>query len=185
MFIEEQIQNLQRRLKKMEENPRPDLLQCNKLRYEIELENYLHILDAWKDGKPFGVLKMFHQLGPALGLVKQGYIDWGDRVTDPQRYLDIAVNKTEYADILAEVSTERWEDLVLYRYIRSASQIGDLSLREMYARIKELKAGRGFCVGAGGFTETAQQFVEARLIDLVDKKGLVPMLNRLTSWSEE
>ncbi len=93
--------------------------------------------------------------------------------------VDVAVQKSEYIDILAEVSTSRWEDTVLFRYIRASSRIGELSLRDMYARIKELKAGRGFCISAGGFTDTAQQFVEARLIDLVDKEELTKMLNRL------
>ena len=99
------------------------------------------------------------------------------------KIVDISVQKNEYADILAEVSTDRWDDIVLYRYIRSTVQTGDLSLRDMYARIKEVKAGRGFCVNAGSFTETAQQFVEARLIDLVDKAPLVKMFNKLSSWT--
>jgi hypothetical protein len=100
------------------------------------------------------------------------------------KIIDISVQKSEFADLLAEVHTPRWEDLVLYRYIRTSSQIGDLALREMYARIKELKAGRGFCVSAGGFTETAQAFVEARLIDLIDKESLVKKLNTLAAYSD-
>ena len=99
------------------------------------------------------------------------------------KIIDISVQKSEYADLLAEAHTARWEDLVLYRYIRTSSQTGDLALREMYARMKELKAGRGFCVSAGGFTETAQAFVEARLIDLVDKEILVRKLNSLAAYS--
>ncbi|MAG13615.1 MAG: hypothetical protein CMN78_03350, partial [Spirochaetales bacterium] len=99
------------------------------------------------------------------------------------KIIDISVQKSEYADLLAEVHTARWEDLVLYRYIRSSNQIGDLALRDMYARIKDLKAGRGFCVTAGGYTDTARQFVEARLIDLVDKDQLVTRLNNMSSFS--
>ena len=33
------------------------------------------------------------------------------------KIVDISVEKTEYADLLAEVQTARWEDVVLYRYI--------------------------------------------------------------------
>ena len=95
------------------------------------------------------------------------------------KIIDISVHKAEHADLLAEVHTSRWEDLVLYRYIRTSGQTGDLALREMYARIKELKAGRGFCVSAGEFTVTAQHFVEARLIDLIDKSHLLKHLNKL------
>ena len=96
------------------------------------------------------------------------------------KIIDISVQKSEYADLLAEVHTARWEDLVLCRFIRTSSQTGDLALRDMYARIKELKAGRGFCVSAGNFTETAQAFVEARLIDLIEKSNLVTRLNKLS-----
>ncbi len=99
------------------------------------------------------------------------------------KIIDISVQKSEHADLLAEVHTARWEDLVLFRYIRSSSQVGDFALREMYARIKELRAGRGFCVSAGGFTETAHAFVEARLIDLVEKDALIKRLNGLSAYS--
>jgi len=92
---------------------------------------------------------------------------------------NIAMHKNEYVDILAEVNTRQWEDIVILRFVRSAGQIGELILRELYSRIKDTKAGRGVCVSAGSFTETAQQFVEARLIDLVDKEGLLKLFKRL------
>ena len=95
------------------------------------------------------------------------------------KVIDVSVQKTEHADILAEVSGERWEDLVLFRFVRTGGQIGELVLRDMHARIKELRAGRGFCISAGSFSEGAQQFVEARLIDLVEKNGLTKKLNQL------
>jgi tetratricopeptide (TPR) repeat protein len=97
------------------------------------------------------------------------------------KIIDISVQKSEYADLLAEVHTARWEDLVLCRFIRTSSQTGDLALRDMYARTKELKAGRGFCVSAGDFTDTAKAFVEARLIDLIEKPDLVKRLNKLSN----
>jgi hypothetical protein len=92
---------------------------------------------------------------------------------------DVSVNKNEYADILSEVHTSKWEDLVLFRFMRTTGQTGELILRDLYTRIKEVKAGRGFCFSGGAFTEEAVQFVEARLIDLVDKKELVKILNTL------
>lgn len=92
---------------------------------------------------------------------------------------DISVNKNEHADILAEVSTRKWEDVVLFRYVRSNSQVGELVLRDLYARIKETRAGRGFCMAAGEFTEGAKQFVEARLIDLVEKDGLMKKMKEV------
>ncbi len=93
MFLQEQIQKLQRRLKNIEQNPRPEYLKCNKLRYELELENYLSVEEAWKEGKPFACFDGAEQLTQPLGFEGQSYISWGDRVSDPQRYLNIVLNK--------------------------------------------------------------------------------------------
>jgi len=68
----------------------------------------------------------------------------------------------------------------VFRYLRSNGQVGELFLRDMQVRLKEMHAGRGFCVTAGTFTPTAKQFVEARLIDLVEKEALLKAMNALT-----
>jgi hypothetical protein len=88
------------------------------------------------------------------------------------------VNKNEYADILADIETVRWQDTMLFRFIRTTGQVGELMLRDMHGRIKELHAGRGYCLAAGTFTEGAVAFVEARLIDLIDKEELSKVLRR-------
>ena len=95
------------------------------------------------------------------------------------KILDISIQRSEYTDILAEVHTSKWEDLILYRFIRGNNQVGELVLRDLYSRLKDMKAGRGFCLSSGSFTDGAKEFVEARLIDLVDKKDLLKLLNSL------
>jgi tetratricopeptide (TPR) repeat protein len=95
------------------------------------------------------------------------------------KLIDISIIKNEYIDILAEVSAKRWEDIVLFRFIRSTGTVGELVLRELYSRCKELRAGRGFCLSAGTYSEGAKQFVEARLIDLIEKKELMKLFSRL------
>lgn len=91
---------------------------------------------------------------------------------------DVSVTRNEYADILAEVETAKWVDLILFRYLRTTGQVGELMLRDFHARLKDLKAGRGFCLTAGEFSDSAKSFVEARLIDLIEKQELVKILNR-------
>ncbi len=93
MFIQEQINNLTRRIKNIEQNPRPEFMHSNKMRYEIELEQMISTMEAWKAGKPFAILGGFEQLTLPLGFEHQGYIEWGDRVRDPQRYMNVAVSK--------------------------------------------------------------------------------------------
>ncbi|MFP4363269.1 MAG: CDC27 family protein [Spirochaetia bacterium] len=89
---------------------------------------------------------------------------------------DISVQKAEYADVLAEIHTPKWEDLVLFRFIRTTGTSGEFIVRDLHSRIKEVRAGRGFCLSAGTFTEGAKQFVEARLIDIVEKDELMNIL---------
>ena len=91
---------------------------------------------------------------------------------------DISVARNEYADILTDVETTTWQDIILFRFIRTTGQVGELLLRDFHSRLKDLKAGRGFCLTAGDFTEEAKKFVEARLIDLIEKEELLKLLNR-------
>ena len=106
-------------------------------------------------------------------LVKAHFLKANVKITD------ISMHKNEYADILTEISTPKWEDIVLFRFMRTTNQVGDIVLRELYAKLKEVRAGRGFCVTAGKFSESAQEFVEARLIDLVEKEQLLKQMKEV------
>ncbi len=92
------------------------------------------------------------------------------------KIIDISIQKNEFADILAQVETRKWEDLVLFRFIRTTGQVGELLLRDFHSRIKDMKAGRGFCMTAGTYTDGAKAFVEARLLDLIEKDKLMTVL---------
>jgi len=92
---------------------------------------------------------------------------------------DISVQGNDWADILAEIETSKWSDLILFRFIRSQGTVGELSVRDFHARVKDLKAGKGYCITAGLFSEEAKRFVEARLIDLIEKQSLMQTLNSI------
>lgn len=94
---------------------------------------------------------------------------------------DIAVNKNDWADILAEIETSKWQEIVLFRFIRATGTVGELTVRDFHARLKDVKAGKGYCLSAGTFSDEAKRFVEARLIDLVEKDALHKMLNSIDS----
>jgi len=93
------------------------------------------------------------------------------------KIVDISINKNEWADILAEVETRKWQDVVLFRFIRTQGTVGELTLRDFHSRIKELKAGKGYCLTTGAFSEEAKKFVEARLIDLIEKERIGKILD--------
>jgi tetratricopeptide (TPR) repeat protein len=92
---------------------------------------------------------------------------------------DISVQANDWADILAEVETSKWSDIILFRFIRSQGTVGELAVRDFHARVKDLKAGKGYCITAGVFSDEAKRFVEARLIDLIEKQTLMGVLNTI------
>jgi tetratricopeptide (TPR) repeat protein len=92
---------------------------------------------------------------------------------------NISVNKNEWADILAEVDTPKWSDLILFRFIRTQGSIGELIVRDFHQHIKEVKAGKGVCVTVGSFSEEGKRYTEARLIDLIEKEKLTAILNNV------
>jgi tetratricopeptide (TPR) repeat protein len=89
----------------------------------------------------------------------------------------ISVHKNEWADILAEVNTPKWSDLIMFRFIRTQGSIGELIVRDFHSHLKEVKAGKGVCVTVGAFSEEARRYTEARLIDLIEKERLSAILN--------
>jgi len=94
---------------------------------------------------------------------------------------DISVNKNDWADVLSEIETSKWSDIVLFRFIRATGTMGELVVRDFHARVKDVKAGKGFCISAGTFSDEAKKFVEARLIDLIEKEALMNLLNTIDS----
>jgi tetratricopeptide (TPR) repeat protein len=97
---------------------------------------------------------------------------------------NISVNKSEWADILAEVDTPKWSDLIMFRFIRIQSSIGELIVRDFHSHLKEVKAGKGICIAMGNFSEGAKRYTEARLIDLIEKERLTAILNTVDSKTQ-
>ena len=92
---------------------------------------------------------------------------------------NISVNKNEWADILAEVDTPRWSDIIMFRFIRAQGAIGELIVRDFHSHLKEVKAGKGVCMTVGSYSEEAKRYTEARLIDLIEKERLTVILNHV------
>ena len=89
----------------------------------------------------------------------------------------VAPNKNEWTDIVAEVDTPKWSDIIMFRFIRTQGSVGELILRDFHSHIKEAKVGKGICVSVGTFSEEARRYTEARLIDLIEKEKLSAILN--------
>ncbi len=94
------------------------------------------------------------------------------------KILDLAVT-TENTEILAEIETAKWEDIIVFRFYRTTGTIGELHIRDFHGRIRDLKAGRGICLTAGAYSDEARNYIEGRPIDLIDKPGLIRILKRI------
>jgi HJR/Mrr/RecB family endonuclease len=90
---------------------------------------------------------------------------------------NITVSKNDWADILTEVDTPKWSDVIMFRFIRTQGAVGELIVRDFHSQLKEVKAGKGICITVGTFTDEAKRYTEARLIDLIEKEKLSVMLN--------
>ena len=90
-----------------------------------------------------------------------------------------AVSGNEWADITAEIDTPKWSNVVMFRFIRTQGTIGELVVRDFQSHLKENKADKGVCAGIGTYSDEARKFTEARLIDLIDREKLIPILNGL------
>ena len=84
-----------------------------------------------------------------------------------------------YTDIVAFVSSPRWEDTQLFRFFRTNGSTGELYLRDFHGHMKDVNSDRGFCITAGSFTDEARKFTEGRPIDLIEKPQLTKILKSL------
>lgn len=87
----------------------------------------------------------------------------------------------DYTDIVSEIDTPKWSDIVIFRFFRSQGSVGELLLRDFHGRIKDLKAGKGICMSAGVFSDESRRFTEGRPIDMFDKDQLNRILNSVDS----
>ncbi len=156
-----------------------------------QLEDIVAKDQNYKDA--MSLLKRFGELDTNLNLKiflmgdSGRFISMGRKLISVQfpktriKVLDVSAQQSDYVDMTVDVSSSKWEDVIIFRFIRTSGQVGELIVRDLYGKIKETKAGRGICLSAGSFSEGAKEFVEARLIDLIEKKELVKLLTEIES----
>lgn len=94
------------------------------------------------------------------------------------RIIDIVV-QTEYAELLTEIETDKWEDTVVFRFYRTTGSTGELFVRDFHGRLRDAKAGRGICFTAGTYTDEARKYADGRPLDLIEKHALVKILAKV------
>ncbi len=95
------------------------------------------------------------------------------------RILDIT-SSNDCTEILAEIETQQWTDIVLFRFYRTTSTVGELYIRDFHEKIRDAKAGRGICFSAGTFSEESRRFIDGRPIDLIERTDLNKFLSTIS-----
>ena len=98
------------------------------------------------------------------------------------RIVDLT-STSENTEAVAEISTPAWEDVVIFRFYRTSSSVGELYLRDFHTKIRDTKAGRGICFSAGTFSDEARRFIDGRPIELIGKHELTKLLAHIPSSS--
>ena len=94
------------------------------------------------------------------------------------KVIDINVS-ADYAELLTEIDTDKWQDVISFRFYRTTGSTGELYVRDFHAKIRDEKAGRGICFTAGTFSDEARKYIEGRPIDLIEKAQLSKILSSL------
>lgn len=95
------------------------------------------------------------------------------------KILESSFSSQKYMEVFANIETVKWEDNVLLRFYRNNFTIDEIPIREFYAKMRDRKINRGFCITAGSFSDAAKSFTEARYIDLVEGQALDDMLKQI------
>ena len=95
------------------------------------------------------------------------------------KFLEMNTSSEGSLEILSEVSTRNFTELSYFVFMRSATMVGDMSMRKLYNSLKEQKADKGVCITAGEFSESAKEFVKSRMLNIVEKEKLVEILNKI------
>jgi tetratricopeptide (TPR) repeat protein len=93
------------------------------------------------------------------------------------KFMQTSVTGNEWADILAEIDTPRWSNIIGFRFFRTQGSVGELVVRDFHEHLKNVKADKGICFAAGQFTDEARRFTEVRLIELIDRSRLLVHLS--------
>jgi benzoyl-CoA reductase/2-hydroxyglutaryl-CoA dehydratase subunit BcrC/BadD/HgdB len=86
-FLEEQVALMERRLRKIKDNPDPTKLQTNLMLYELELDLRKNQAESWKEEKNFACAVGMAPILRSLGFVYLDLHQISDRVKDIDKYM--------------------------------------------------------------------------------------------------
>jgi tetratricopeptide (TPR) repeat protein len=112
-------------------------------------------------------------------MIVQYYIKHFSTLKGKIKFLELNTSSEGSLEILTEVTSGNFLEQHLFVFLRSATTIGDVTIREHYNTLKEKKADKGICVTAGSFSESVKQFIESRMIKLIEREQLIDILDSI------
>ncbi|MCL2520372.1 MAG: restriction endonuclease [Spirochaetaceae bacterium] len=95
---------------------------------------------------------------------------------------NVNAERSDYIDIMADVKTDKLDDNILFRFYRVDNLvIEEQKLRDLDNIMrKNRQINRSFALCAGTFSSSASTYVEARLIELINRQELMQLLSKVT-----
>lgn len=125
-----------------------------------------------------GSVNQFTNIGK---LIVKFYIAKYAKLKGTIKFLNIKLNTDNTLEMYVEISSGNFIEQVYFCFMRSTTTVGDLILRNLYNQLREQKIDRGICITAGNFSPTAKNFVESRMIELIEKNQLIDILQSISS----
>lgn len=88
------------------------------------------------------------------------------------------INDDGSVDVVASRITKRKNSNYQFRFARGQGEIGEMYVRDLYDKMKRNGCERAFFICNSDFTGGAREFAATRVIDLVDKDGLLQYLGK-------
>jgi len=97
------------------------------------------------------------------------------------KFTKIQMLQNNSLEVYVEFTVKNIVEFYYFLFLRSVTTVGDFTVRDLYNRLKEEKVDKGVCITAGNFSATAKEFVESRMLTLVEKDLTIDILENVKS----
>lgn len=104
------------------------------------------------------------------------YVKKSSAIQGNVKFISAGLNSKGEMEIRAELSSNKFVIVYYFVFFRSNTTIGEFVIRNIYNMLKDEKIDKGVCVTAGNFSETAVNFIESRMLEIVEKQKLSDIL---------
>jgi len=90
----------------------------------------------------------------------------------------VDVNNDGSVDILGNKTTKHEHTIYQFRFLRSSTDIGEMFVRDLYAKMRANSGEKAFMISNSNYTNGAKNFSDTRVVTLIDKQQLIKLLNK-------